>query len=86
MGWDKASFVEKLEDQHSFPGAYTFKFIVKKKWQPVVEALVLGANVVSKESSEGTYVSVTIKAEMPSSGSVIEVYERAAKIEGCIAL
>jgi hypothetical protein len=39
-----------------------------------------------KVSSEGNYVSVTIQAMMHSSDAVVELYIKAAEIEGIVAL
>ena len=86
MSWDEASFREKLENNHAFPGPYTFKFIVKPLNQERVEALVPNAEVSVKNSSGNKYVSVTLHAQMPSSEAVIDIYKEARKIAGLIAL
>lgn len=86
MSWDTDAFIEKLENNHQFPGNYTFKFIVKPKDQKIVEQLVHGAEVSIKPSSGNKYVSVTLNAKMDSSHEVVEVYKKAKKIEGIIAL
>ncbi|GAB4249608.1 MAG: hypothetical protein Tsb0034_28950 [Ekhidna sp.] len=86
MSQDIAAFQEKLENNHEFPGSYSFKFIVKQEHQPKVEALVPGGDIKLKPSSGNTYVSVTIKAHMQSSLDVVSVYQEAKKIEGIISL
>jgi len=86
MSWDTEAFKEKLENNHSFPGKYTFKFIVKPEWKNEVEKLVAGAEVLLKPSSGNKYVSITLNANMNSSEEVINVYKEAKKIEGIIAL
>lgn len=86
MSWDEAGFKEKLENNHDFPCTYIFKFIVKPKNQPEVEALVPGADIKLKASSGNKYVSVTIKAQMANSQDVIAVYKRANTIQGIISL
>jgi len=86
MSWDEKAFVEKLEGTHQFPDNYTFKFIVKPEHQSEVEALLPNADVKLKPSSGNNYVSITLYQEMNSSIEVVEVYKRAHKIEGIIAL
>lgn len=86
MSWDIDAFVEKLENNHEFPGHYTFKFIVKPEHQSRVEALVQEAEIKLKPSSGNKYVSVTIKAHMETSMAVVDVYKEAKKIEGIISL
>jgi uncharacterized protein len=84
--FDKESFKEKLEAQTNFPAVYMFKFIIPNGRQDEIAALLPSCEMVLKESTQGTYVSATIKAMMPSSDSVIEIYERASTIEGVISL
>ncbi|AGA77124.1 DUF493 family protein [Echinicola vietnamensis] len=84
--FNKAAFKEKLDEQTSFPALYMFKFIVPSGKEDEVRGLLPKHEVVFKESAKGTYVSATIKAMMRDSQSIIEVYERASKIEGIISL
>ncbi len=75
----------KLDDQR-WPRLYMFKFIVKPEKAPAVEALFTKTDVQARPSRNGRYVSLTAKLFMPSSDAVIGVYEKAARIEGLIAL
>ncbi|MEP1094904.1 MAG: DUF493 domain-containing protein [Cyclobacteriaceae bacterium] len=86
MNFKENEFKEKLEGAHSFPGGYTFKFIVKSEDQKKVEELVDEAEIKIKTSSGNKYVSVTLEAKVKSSDEVIAVYKKAKKIEGLIAL
>lgn len=86
MSWDEQAFKEKLEGTHSFPGPYTFKFIVKAEKQGVVENLIEGAKISLKPSSGNKYVSVTLDHQMQTGEEVIDVYKRAKQIDGLIAL
>ena len=79
-------FKEKLEGTHKFPTVYMFKFIVPEVKTGEVKALFPRNEIAMKPSSKGKYVSVTVKAMMPSSDAVIEVYGKAKQIEGIIAL
>ncbi|WP_194775988.1 DUF493 family protein [Pararhodonellum marinum] len=84
--FDKAAFKAKLEEQMSFPAMYMFKFIIPTGKEEEVSQLLPNNEMSLKQSAKGTYVSATIKAMMPSSESILAVYERAAKIEGIISL
>lgn len=84
--FDRAAFKEKLEASTSFPTLYMFKFIVPNGREHEVASLLPNNDMLLKHSAKGTYVSATIKVMMPSSDAIIEVYERAANIEGVIAL
>ncbi|WP_143959402.1 DUF493 family protein [Litoribacter populi] len=84
--FDKESFKEKLEAQTNFPSVYMFKFIIPNGRQDEIAALLPNCDMTVKESTKGTYVSATIKAMMPSSDAVMDVYERASTIEGVISL
>ena len=86
MGKSFQEFREKLDDQHSWPGSYLFKFIVPKEKRDEVQKLFPGKLLIEKESKKGNYLSLTIKLHMNSSLEVIEIYERAYKINGVIAL
>ena len=86
MTREEKEFKERLEGAHTFPGSYTFKFIVKPEHKAEVERLVKKGRISTKPSSGNKYVSVTIKAEMQSSEEVIEIYKEAKKINGIISL
>ena len=80
---------EKLEGL-SFPSLYLFKFIVKSDVQNIaqVESLFNSerAQIRRKESSKGTFVSISVKEIMLSSDEIIHIYIQSSKIEGVIAL
>lgn len=86
MSWDTDSFREKLESQHVFPGEYIFKFIVPTQQVNEVEMLRIDGHLTKRESSNGNYVSVTIKVLVKSPEDIIDTYRSASKITGLIAL
>lgn len=86
MSWDEQAFKEKLDHNHDFPGEYIFKFIVRPEHRAEVESLIRGADVKLKASSGNKYLSITLQKMMNSSEEVIEVYKKAYKIDGIIAL
>jgi uncharacterized protein len=81
-----ANFREKLDSHYAWPSLYTFKFIVPTGKEEEVKSLFLNHTSSEKLSKNGKYISITINMMMPSSDSVIEVYQMAAVIEGIIAL
>lgn len=84
--FNRLSFKEKLEAQNSFPTLYMFKFIVPSGSETAVAALLPNNKMSLKTSSKGKYVSATIKAMMPNSDAILDVYEKASEIEGVISL
>ncbi len=88
MGMEEStrSFKEKLENQHQFPGYYTFKFVVPQGKKDKLSRLLPPGKTKIRESSKQNYVSVTVEAFLQKSDDVIHVYEETSKIEGLIAL
>lgn len=84
--FDRQAFKDKLEAQTAFPTLYMFKFIVPNGSELQVAALLPNNKMTLKHSSKGKYVSATIKALMPNSDSILDIYEKASKIEGVISL
>lgn len=80
------SFKTKLDQHHSWPSLYIFKFIVPKEKVNELKSLFPLHQVSEKASAQGRYISVTMQIMAPSSDSVIEVYQLASEIEGLIAL
>jgi len=86
MSWSVDSFRTKLENEYTFPVVYIFKFIVPlDKKNQLVEILPVG-ELSFRQSSKNSYVSATLKTKVASSDAVIEVYKKAYKIEGILAL
>lgn len=81
------TFREKLDRFYAWPSLYTFKFIVPKGRQAELKQLFpLHTTATEKVSKEGNYISLTYHMMMPSSDSVIDVYKKAAVIDGLVAL
>lgn len=80
----------QLEDTSAWPSKYLYKFIVPSQPHKIaqIETIFdgLGAVIVNKESSKGTYTSVSITVIMKSPDTVIEKYKEVATIEGVISL
>lgn len=83
--WFK-SFQAKLDEHHSWPFVYTFKFIVPKEKVNDLKELFSNHTGTEKVSAKGNFTSITFQMMMPSGEAVIEVYKIASTIRGIIAL
>lgn len=88
MNYDQSrdEFKDRLDQEHSWPTWYLFKFIVPRSKESEVTALFPEEEVTVKESSKGNYRSVSVKMMMDSSESVMRIYEMAYQIDGILAL
>lgn len=77
--------IQLLEEQ-TWPGPYTFKFVVPKAQVKKVLALFPDGLPTLRESSKGNYLSVTARLEMDSAQAVMALYEEAATISGIVSL
>ena len=87
--YDYTEFKKKLEVEHSFPSVYMFKFIVPADNQKIalVESLFTEeAELNQKQSSKGSYYSLTARQVVMSADEIIEIYKKATAIEGLMAL
>lgn len=79
----------QLDKMHSWPDVYMFKFVLPKDEQKVADLMshfTNKAEVVTRDSAKGNYVSITIKEVMFSTDSVIERYKSIKSIEGLLSL
>jgi putative lipoic acid-binding regulatory protein len=91
---DKNTFYTKLkvqlEDTTKFPTDYMYKFIVPSDENQVKEVEGLfnnkGADIKTKSSKTGKYISLSIILNIESANKVIEYYKKAEKIKGIISL
>ncbi len=88
MNYDQSrdEFKDRLDQEHSWPSWYLFKFIVPSSKESEVTALFPPENTTVKHSSKGNYRSVSVKIIMESSEEVMRIYEKAYQIEGVLAL
>ena len=81
---------EQLEGDTKWPSPYLYKFIVPSDLEKIaeIEAVFDGTDAVinTRDSSKGTYTSVSIKVTMNSPDAVIEKYLEVSKVEGVISL
>lgn len=81
-----SSFQEKLDQEHSFPGIYVFKFIAPSEKIDQVKELLPPGKLSFRRSSNNKYTSVTLQAQVMTSLEVVEVYLSMKDITGVIAL
>ncbi|WP_420572809.1 DUF493 family protein [Kordia sp.] len=85
-----AKLKTQLEDTTQFPTLYMYKFIVPSDESKIKQVHQifdnLGAVIDTKQSSKGTYTSVTITVNMKSADAVIEKYKEVSVVEGIISL
>ena len=69
---------------------YLYKFIVPASLEKIaeIEAIFdnMGAAINTRDSSKGTYTSVSVKVMMESPEKVVEKYQEVSKVEGVISL
>tara|TARA_B100000497_G_C7696201_1_gene425455 strand:- start:3284 stop:3574 length:291 start_codon:yes stop_codon:yes gene_type:complete len=91
---DTAAFykrlTESLKKDTSWPNAYLYKFIVPSSKEKIAKIKAIfndtNAEITSRDSSKGTYTSISINVMMKSPAAVIEKYKKVSKVEGVISL
>ncbi|OAB78913.1 DUF493 family protein [Cochleicola gelatinilyticus] len=85
-----ARLKEQLEGDTTWPAPYLYKFIVPSDASKIaeIEGVFNGtdATIETRDSSKGTYTSVSIKVTMNSPDAVIEKYLEVSNVEGVISL
>ncbi len=79
----------RLEKEGGYPKVYLFKFIVPSDNRSIARVQSMfgeEAEVNLRMSKNGKYASVSVKEMMLTTDSIIEKYQEATKIEGCMAL
>ena len=81
---------EQLENDTTWTTDYLFKFIVPASLEKIaeIEAVFdrMGAQIQTRDSSKGTYTSISVKVHLESPDVVIEKYLQVSKVEGVISL
>ncbi|MDC1327048.1 DUF493 domain-containing protein [Ulvibacter sp.] len=80
----------QLEQDSDWPSPYLFKFIVPSKLDKIAEIEAAfddtDAKINTRDSSKGTYTSISIKVTMESADSIIAKYLEVSSVEGVISL
>lgn len=82
-------FKQKLIETTTFPSVYMFKFIVKTENRKIamVESLFdAEADLHTKESGNGKYISITANQVVMNVDEILDVYKKASEIQGIIFL
>lgn len=86
---DLESLKAKLIETTAFPTVYMFKFIVEadnRKIALVENLFDEEAEILTKQSGSGKYISITGKQVAMNVEEIIEVYKKAAQIQGIMFL
>jgi uncharacterized protein len=84
-----ANLEKALRASNDIPGLYMFKFIIPNDNQKRALAMALfddSGTILTKESENGKYVSITSKEVMLTVEAIMEKYRLALQIEGLIIL
>lgn len=80
----------QLETDTSWPSIYLYKFIVPSNPEKIakIESIFddINAEIKKRDSSKGTYTSLSIKVKMDTPDAVIQKYIEVSKVEGVISL
>jgi putative lipoic acid-binding regulatory protein len=85
----KEELRKKLESFHKWPSLYMFKFIFPKVGNTESRIRVVfpeSVEFILKESSNGNFVSLTVKEMVMDADTVFQRYEEVGRIEGVLAL
>ncbi len=80
---------KKLDETLTYPAVYMFKFILEadnRKIALIENLFTEEAEIYTKESDKGKYISITVKAVMISTGEIIDIYRKASAIKGVMNL
>lgn len=86
---DLERFRDKLIETTTFPTVYMFKFIVEadnRKIALIESFFDENAEIHTKESGSGKYISITSKQVAMNVEEIIDVYRKAAEIKGIMFL
>lgn len=89
MEEDKDRLKKILNDTHEWPSVYLYKFILKGENKKIaqIEALFTNsAQLSTKESSKGSYVSISVREVAMNADEVLAIYAKARLIEGVMVL
>lgn len=81
---------EELNQTSKWPSDYLYKFIIPNKKEKIEQLENIFKNseaqITTKESSNGKYISYSININLDSPEAVIEYYKQVGSIEGIISL
>lgn len=85
-----SSLQQKLEENHSFPEDYLFKFIFPNDNQKMIELYQnfdqIEYTISTRESKNGKYISASILAFVLDANQVIDLYKKVGEIKDVVML
>ena len=85
----KEKIRQSLNHVHDWPSLYMFKFIVptiSDKFEALTKVFPGEIDLITKQSSNGKYTSVTIKIVVIDADEVFRIHKEVSLIEGIISL
>ena len=80
------AFKRLLEEEHEWPGPYSFKFIVPSDQIDRVSQLLPDVEMTTRFSGKGKYTSVSFSLHCESADAVIDIYVKVKNIPGIMSL
>ncbi len=88
-GLDREGALELLRSQHTFPGPYTFRVVVRPDGRSGVVSAIAAAlgdesavqEVEERASRKGNYLSLHVVTRMEDAEGVLDVYEVVGKLD-----
>lgn len=80
---------KKLDETQTYPSVYMFKFIMGAEHRKIAMIENLfgeDAEIYTKESDKGKYISITVKEVVMNTDEIIDIYKKASEIEGVMFL
>lgn len=80
---------KKLDETQTYPTVYMFKFIMGAEHRKIAMIENLfgeDAEIYTKESDKGKYISITVKEVVMNTDEIIDIYKKASEIEGVMFL
>ena len=78
-----------LNETQTYPTVYMFKFIMDAEHRKIalIENMFSeNAEIYTKDSDKGKYISITVKEVMMSTDEIISIYTKASEIKGVMLL
>ncbi|MGE3611078.1 MAG: DUF493 family protein [Bacteriovoracaceae bacterium] len=79
-------FRSLLDESHSWPDYYEFKFIIHVDNKHLILEKLEGFMIVENPSKKGNYISIRARKLINSTDEVIEIYEVMSSVDGVISL
>lgn len=84
------SLRDKLEQNHDFPEQYLFKFIISSNQEKLTEIYRLfdglEYSAITRDSRNNKYISLSINAFVLDANQVVDIYQKAGRLEGVLML